>query len=153
MERRKHRVFLDSNVILSGIFSEGGAPRLILDLLSLELPVLTGLTGRFNLIEIERNIGIKMPGALPAWREHLPKLRLEVVPTPSSWDVALLGDAAGKKDLPVIASAVNGKTDHFVTGDRDLLALIGRREDLPFRAVSPAEFLNVLLPDVLGRKR
>lgn len=151
MERRRHRTFLDSNVILSGLFSDRGAPRLILDLMTLDLPVLAGLTGRFNLLEIERNIGKKLSGALSVWQLYLPQLKLEVVPTPSSWDVALLGDMAEGKDLPVIASVINGKADYFVSGDKRLLSRLEKRPDLPFRAAAPAEFLNGLLPEILGR--
>jgi predicted nucleic acid-binding protein len=153
MEKRKHRVFLDSTVILSGLFSDRGAPRLILDLMTLDLPVLAGLTGRFDLLEIERNIGKKLSGALSIWREYVPKLRLEIIPLPSSWDLALLGETAEAKDLPVIASAVNGKADHFVSGDKRLLSRLENRTDFPFRTASPSEFLDVLLPDILGRKR
>jgi predicted nucleic acid-binding protein len=153
MEQKKHRIFIDSNVILSGLFSEKGEPRLILDLLTLDLPVLTGLTGRFNLIEIERNIGKKLPGALSAWPLYLLQLRLEVIPMPSSWDLALLGDMAEGKDLPVVASAINGKADYFVSGDKRLFSRLEKRLDLPLRPAAPAEFLNVLLPDILGRRR
>jgi predicted nucleic acid-binding protein len=153
MERKKHRVFLDSSVILSGLLSDRGAPRLILDLMTLDLPVLTGQTGRFNLLEIERNIERKLPGARSVWREYVPKLKLEAVPVPSSWDLALLGDMAEGKDLPVIASAINGKADFFVSGDERLLSRLENRTDFPLRTALPAEFLSALLPDVLGRKR
>jgi hypothetical protein len=56
MGRKVVKVFLDSNVILSGLLSERGAPRILLDLLSLRLPFLTGSTGRYNLIEIDRDL-------------------------------------------------------------------------------------------------
>jgi predicted nucleic acid-binding protein len=56
MAKRSVRLFLDSNVILSGLLSERGAPRIILDLLNLGFPFLTGSTGKYNLIEIERNL-------------------------------------------------------------------------------------------------
>jgi predicted nucleic acid-binding protein len=126
---------------------------MILDLLTLGLPVLTGLTGRFNVLEIEQNIERKLPGAHSVWREYLPKLKLEVVPVPSSWDMALLGDMAEAKDLPVIASAINGKADYLVSGDSRLSSRLGHRPDILFRAAVPAEFLNVLLPEILARKR
>lgn len=153
MQRKKHRLFFDSNVILSGLFSERGAPRLILDLLSLDLPVLTGLTGRFNLIEIERNLQKKMAGALPAYRLYLPKLRLQIIPVPSPEDLRPLGGAAADKDLPVLASAINGKADHFVTGDKRLISLIGQKGGFPFKIVSPAELLDKVLPEILEGKR
>jgi putative PIN family toxin of toxin-antitoxin system len=152
MEKKRHRIFLDSNVILSGLFSERGAPRLILDLLSLDLPVLTGLTGRFNLMEIERNLEKKMPAALPAYLSFLPRLKLEVIPLPSREDLRPLSGTAEEKDLPVLASAVNGRADYLVTGDKKLLALIGREGVLPFKTVSPSEFLDRILPEILAGK-
>ena len=80
--RRICKVFLDSNVILSGLFSDQGAPRIILDLLAVGLPVLAGATGLYNLMEVERNLKKKMPEALPLYQEYLPKLGLEVVALP-----------------------------------------------------------------------
>jgi putative PIN family toxin of toxin-antitoxin system len=153
MERKRRRVFLDSNVILSGLVSESGAPRLILDLLSLDLPVLSGITGRFNLIEIERNLGKKMPAALPVYDSYLPRLKLEVIPLPSGEDLHPLSGAAEEKDLPVLASAVNGRADYLVTGDKNLLSLAGRKGGLPFITVSPSEFLDKLLSEILAGKR
>ena len=38
MAKSPTKFFLDSNVILSGIISDKGSPRIILDLLSLRLP-------------------------------------------------------------------------------------------------------------------
>jgi predicted nucleic acid-binding protein len=155
MERKKHRLFLDSNVILSGLFSEMGAPRLILDILSLDLPVLAGLTGRFNLTEIERNLQKKMPAALPAYRHYLPLLRLEIIPVPSPEDLKALSGVAADKDLPVLASAVKGDANHFITGDKRLISLLAKKGGLPFRTASPADFLDIALPEILegGRRR
>jgi len=153
MKTKKHRVFLDSNVILSGLFSERGAPRLILDVLSLSLPVLTGVTGRFNLTEIERNLEKKMAEALPAYRLYLPKLKLDIIPYPSREDLRPFVGTAEDKDLPVLASAVKGKADYFMTGDNKLISLIGRKGGFPFKTVSPAEFLDKVLPEILGGKR
>jgi predicted nucleic acid-binding protein len=68
-QKRRCKVFLDSNVILSGLFSDKGAPRIILDLLTLNLPVLSGATGRYNLMEVERNLNRKMPEALPLYQK------------------------------------------------------------------------------------
>jgi hypothetical protein len=53
------RIFLDSNVILLGLLSERGAPRILLNPLSLRLPFLIGSTGRYNLIEIERKLTLE----------------------------------------------------------------------------------------------
>ena len=82
MGKKVVRVFLDSNVILSGLLSDKGAPRILLDLLSIGPPFLIGLTGRYNLIEIERNIEKKMPGILSVYKEYFPKLNLKIIPLP-----------------------------------------------------------------------
>jgi len=150
MERKKHRIFLDSNVILSGLFSNAGPPRLILDVLSLGLPVLSGLTGRFNLTEIERNLEKKLPAVLPVYRDELPLLNLEIVPVPSAEDIRPFIGAVDAKDAPVLASAIQGRADHFVTGDKKLLARIHRMGGLGFRATNPADFMEKALADILA---
>lgn len=149
MERIKHRIFLDSNVILSGLISVNGAPRLILDLLCLDLPMLQGLTGRFNLMETERNIAKKMPAALPVFNHYLPRLKLEIIPVPSPQELDVFRGTGEDKDVPVLASATKGRADFFITGDKNLLALISRGGVFPVKSFSPAEFLDKVLPDIL----
>ena len=72
MAKKPVRVFLDSNVILSGLLSYTGSPRLILDLLTMEIPDLVGLTGRYNIVELERNIRKKAPKVLPVYMSISP---------------------------------------------------------------------------------
>jgi predicted nucleic acid-binding protein len=152
MGTEKHRIFLDSNVILSGLFSEKGAPRLILDLLCLDLPVLQGVTGRFDLTEIERNIAKKVPGALMVFDEYLPKLNLEIVPVPFLDELEPFRGAVDDKDLPVLASASMGRADFLVTGDNGLLAQISGQGAFLIKSLPPAEFLDRVLPVILAGK-
>ncbi|MBE3125091.1 MAG: hypothetical protein IMZ54_02700 [Acidobacteria bacterium] len=153
MAKKNLRIFLDSNVILSGLVSWRGAPRLILDILSLDLPGLSGLTGRYNLIEIERNIAKKIPAALPVFNDYFPKLKLEVISVPTPEELASFRGAVGDKDLPVLVSVVNGQADYFVTGDKDLISQIGQKGGFPFKTVSPADLLDKMLPAILGGNR
>ena len=147
MAKKGVKVFLDSNVIISGLFSDKGAPRVILDILCLGLPVLTGVTGEYNLIEIERNLTKKMPDALPVYRKYLPLLNLEVIPLPSSLEIKKLSGLTSDKDMPVLVSAISGNGDFLVTGDKkDFIRLKGK---CSFRILSPSEFLDVILPEVL----
>jgi len=147
MAEKSVKVFLDSNVILSGLLSDKGAPRVILDLLCLGLPMLDGATGKYNIIEIERNLIKKMPGVLPVYRKYLPLLNLEVIPLPSAGAIRKLFGTIADKDVPVLASAISCDADFLVTGDKkDFIKLKGK---YPFRIVSPAEFLDVILPEVL----
>ena len=127
MAKKNVKVFLDSNVILSGLLSDKGAPRVILDLLCLGLPMLSGATGEYNIIEIERNLIKKMPGVLPVYRKYLPLLDLEVIPFPSSGAIKKLLGTIADKDVPVLASAINGNADFLVTGDKkDFIKLKGK---------------------------
>ena len=147
MAKEGVKVFLDSNVIISGIFSDKGAPRVILDLLCLGLPMLTGATGKYNIIEIERNLTKKMPEALPVYRKYLPLLNLEVVPLPSPGEISKLSGLISDKDVPVLASAISGNVDFLVTGDKkDFVKLKGKYS---FRILTPAEFLDVIVAEVL----
>ncbi len=147
MVKKGVKVFLDSNVIISGLFSDKGAPRVVLDILCLGLPVLTGATGEYNLIEIERNLTKKMPDVLPVYRKYLPSLNLEVIPLPSSGEINDLAGATSDKDIPVLVSALKGGVDFLVTGDKkDFIKLKGK---CPFRILTPAEFLDAILPEVL----
>jgi predicted nucleic acid-binding protein len=150
MEKRRLRVFLDSNVIISGLFSERGAPRMILDILSLNLPVLTAITGDYNVREVERNLTAKLPAALPLFRSCLKIIGFEIVPLPERRSLAPLAGLTSEKDLPVLASAILGKADVLVTGDKqDLLRI--PKHNLPFAVLSPAEFLDEYLPEWLKR--
>jgi len=147
---RKYRIFLDSNVILSGLTSDLGAPRLILDVLSLGLPAIQGVTGRFNLTEIERNIARKIPAALTIFNDCLPKLDLEIVPVPFPEEMKPYAGIVDDKDHPVLASAMMGRADFFVTGDKKLLSQITAQSTFSFRALPPTDFLDRVLPDILS---
>lgn len=150
MATKPVRVFLDSNVILSGLLSDRGAPRVILDLFSLGLPFLKGSTGRYNIIEIERNLNKKLPACLLIYKEYLPKLNLEIIPLPTLEEIKKYSGATAAKDIPVLVSALNGKADFLVTGDKKDFSPLKRNGLLPLKIVNPAEFL-VVIPDFFPR--
>ena len=144
------RVFLDSNVVLSAFFSDRGAPSRILDVLAARLPPVHPLIGAYNLLEIERNIGKRLPEAQPLVRALIERLGFEIIPLPGLQAVEHWLPSVAAKDAPVIASAVNGNADVLVTGDkRDLLGSKDPR--LPFRILLPAFFLDSFLPRFLAR--
>lgn len=143
------RVFLDSNVILSGLLSDKGAPRIILDILCLRLPFLIGVTGRYNIIEIERNLAKKMPKVFPVYREYLPKINLEIIPMPSAGEVRKFSCHVPDKDISVVVSAIHGKADLLVTGDKKDYAKLKAKGSEPFKIVSPSEFIDMIFPEIL----
>lgn len=144
MAKKTVRIFLDSNVILSGLLSDSGAPRLILDVLSMELPHLVAVTGQFNIIEIERNIRKKAPKVLPIYQEYFPKLRIEIVPMPTPAEVTKHIGIIADKDTPVLVSAIKGKADFLVTGDKKHFDKIKKAGTFPFIITNPSDFLEQL---------
>jgi putative PIN family toxin of toxin-antitoxin system len=142
MATNSYRVFLDSNVIISGMLSDKGAPRIILDLLSLHLPGIIGITGEYNLVEVERNLTRKLPKALPVYLEYVPKLSLSVIPLPTVEELTEYFGAINDKDLPVLLSAIKGCADFLITGDNKDFNLINESNKYSFTVVSPAEFLE-----------
>ncbi|HMA53471.1 MAG TPA: hypothetical protein VKT17_03370, partial [Acidobacteriota bacterium] len=103
----------------------------------------------FNLTEIERNIARKIPAALTIFNDCLPKLDLEIVPVPFPEELKPYAGMVDDKDLPVLASAMMGRADFFVTGDKKLLSQIAAQNVFSFRALPPALFLDQVLPDIL----
>ena len=151
MGKKVVRVFLDSNVILSGLLSERGAPRIILDLLSLRLPFLIGATGRYNLTEIERNLKNKMPALLPLYKTYLPRLNLKVIPLPRPEDLRDFSGQIAEKDIPVLISAVRSRADFLVTGDKQHFGKVKGDDKYPFHVLTPSEFVDSILPEILKR--
>ena len=149
MGKKVVRVFLDSNVILSGFISERGAPRILLDLLSLGLPFLLGSTGRYNLIEIERNLKKKMPEILSVYKKYLPKLSLKVIPLPQPEEVREFSGKIANKDFPVLVSAIRSKAEFLVTGDKQHFGKMKDLDKYPFHVVTPSEFIDSVLPEIL----
>ncbi len=141
-------LFLDSNVILSGLLSSKGYPRILLDLLSLEVPILKGMTGQYNVEEIERNLKTRFPELLPIYQEFFPKMKLRIVEIPSSQEVVTLIKVMSPKDAPVLASARMGKADYLITGDKKGFP---KNVAKPILILNPFEFIEKILPTlVLG---
>ena len=149
MGKKVVSVFLDSNVILSGLLSERGAPRILLDLLSLGLPFLVGATGRYNLIEIGRNLKKKMPSLLSLYKSYFPKVNLKVIPLPRPEEVRDFSGKIAEKDIPVLISAIRSKVDYLVTGDKQHFGKMKELDKYPFHVVTPSEFLDSILPEIL----
>lgn len=147
MTKRDIRIFLDSPVIISGLFSEAGASRIILDILSLGLPHLTAVTGRCNIMEIERNLARRMTGAVPIYEKYIQKLNLKAVPLPTPAELQRFAGQSESKNSPVSASVISSQPNFFVTRskkDYDLEALA------PVRVVSPDEFLRLFVPEIIS---
>ena len=146
------KIFIDSNVLLSGIFSDKGAPRIILDLLTLKLPMLSGATGQYNLMEVERNLQKKMPEALTLWHEYLSRLGIEIVALPSRETVQKMAGVIAEKDIPVLASAMASGADYLITGDQKDFSGVRSDETFTMTIMNPSEFIEKVMPEILMQK-
>jgi predicted nucleic acid-binding protein len=91
----------------------------------------------------------KMPEAVPVYKEYVAKLNLRIIPVPALEEVKKYTGATSPKDVPVLVSAIKSKADYLITGDKkDFGKLKG---DYPFKVTSPSEFLEIILPEILGQ--
>jgi putative PIN family toxin of toxin-antitoxin system len=129
------RVFVDTNVLASAFATRG----LCADVLRHILAEHELLVGEVVLGELRRVLRTKLrvPAALAADIEELLRDH-ELVPKP---DRPLALKLRDPDDRWIIASAVAGRADVLVTGDRDLLDVADR---LPIPVLDPRGFWNLL---------
>ncbi len=91
----------------------------------------------------------KLPALLPAYKKYLPKLNLKIIPLPPLEQLRAFSGQVADKDVPVIVSALHGKADFLVTGDKKHFEKLKTQEDYPLKIVTPAEFLTLAFPEIL----
>ena len=136
----KLRVFLDSNVIFSGLYSAGGAPGIILERF---------IEGRLMVVvsqqvldEVIRTIKEKLPEALPALRKLLVNAPPEIWKDPIPEEVKRWSGLLDVGDAVVLAAAVAAQPDYFVTGDRHFTENPNIAEKADLQIVTPAQFIE-----------
>ena len=149
MAGRIVNLFLDSHVIFSGLLSDTGAPRIVLDILSLNLPFLSGLTDEFNLLEIERNLKRKLPGVFSVYRKYFSRINLQIVPLPRPAQLKDFSGMVAEKDVPVLVSAIRGGADFLIPGDKRHFGKIKLPAPYALKIVAPSEFVDLFLPEII----
>ena len=145
MSKPRPRVFLDSNVVFSGVYSPEGAPGIILE--HFVKGSISVVVSQQVLEEVVRTIRAKLPSALPALRRLLVSIPPEVVADPQPqeterWMKKLpLGDAA------ILAAAIGVRPDFFITGDKHFTEDPSIAEEAGLHIVTPAHFLGLLERD------
>ncbi len=136
------RAVLDTNVLVSGLISEHGAPRQLVD---------AWLDGHYTLVTslhqvVELNHVLAYPRIASRVRLSDAEVDLILAALLSQGQVVpgalqLPGVTRDPKDDPLVACAVEGAADYLVSGDRDLLDL-GETENILM--VTPREFVEIL---------
>jgi len=136
------RAVLDTNVLVSGLVAEQGAPHQVLD---------AWLEGRYTLVIslylVEEFLHVlsypRIAERLRLSEQELADVtaavlsRAEVTPG----HLRLPGVTRDPKDDAVVACAREGQADYIVSGDQDLLVL-GEYEGM--RVVTPRQFVEIL---------
>jgi putative PIN family toxin of toxin-antitoxin system len=138
------KIFLDTNVLASGIATRG----LCSELLESVIHDHELLTCQPVLRELERVLTekLRLPKAVVAGFLALLKAEGTVVESRKNPSIPIK-DA---DDIPILACAIAGKADVFVTGDKELLNLL-KIEDLA--VVSPRELWNQLAGLEPGKRK
>jgi uncharacterized protein len=129
------RVFLDTNVLVSAFATRG----VCADVLRVVLAEQTLVTGEVVLRELGRVLRTRIGLPPRAVREIDGFLReYEVVSRPATRAAVPQRDP---DDQYVVASAVEGRADVLVSGDRDLLDITA---EAPIKIVDPRGFWNLV---------
>lgn len=129
------RVCLDTNVLIAAFATRG----LCADVLRTVLAEHDRVIGEVILAELRRTLATKF--RVPADRIEAVESVLAafpVIPKPAEPSAIAVRDAS---DRWVLATAVAGKADILVTGDKDLLAA---RNESPLRILDPRSFWELL---------
>lgn len=138
----KPRVFLDTNVLFSGLRTPGGNPRRILQ--GATEGAVQVAVSQVVLVELARNLRRKAPHLMRDLEQLLTATTLEVAPEASDEEIARWRDAGLGTDAPIVAAAVLAEADYFCTGDRRLLSKASLIERAGLRVVTTGELLEAL---------
>jgi len=136
------RVFLDSNVIFSGMYSSQGAPGIILEHF---------IEGRLRVVisqqvlgEIVHTIKEKLPEALPALRRLLVNIPPEIGEDPTLEEVAHWAEVINIEDASILAAAIIAEPDYLITGDKHFFENPDIAEKSRLHIVTPTQFMKHL---------
>lgn len=115
----KYRVFVDTNILLSGIFFEGNESR-ILDLMEVDL-----ITSEDAVVELRKVVKKKLKylkeRTLEIALAETEKALADIIIIPRIKYNHKLKEAEylmkHKKDIPILAAVLYAKPDYFLTGD------------------------------------
>lgn len=101
----KPKVFIDADVLFAGSAapSEHGASLVVLRMA--EITLLEAYASQQVVVEVERNLAVKLPQALPALRMIIAHC-LKIVPDPHPDDLIPYARLADETDLPILVAAL-----------------------------------------------
>ena len=137
------RVFVDTSVLFSAIFSPNGYARDVLTLAGEDALIL--VISRDVLEETERNLQKKAPGKIPLFTTLIALLAPEIIEALTTEEVAATAAYTALKDAPIVAAAIKAGVDYLVTYDhKDLLDPPQVAEKSGLKIVRPETVIRLL---------
>src|ERR1035437_8192501 len=137
----KPRVFLDTNVIFSGLYSTNGAQGRILEFfINGDIGV---VVSQQVLDEVIRTIREKLPAALPALRRLLLNSPPEITSDPQPEEISRWQQKLAAGDAAILTAAITAQPDYFITGDNHFLAHPDIGAESGLHVITPAQFMNL----------
>jgi predicted nucleic acid-binding protein len=133
------RIFLDSNVIISGIYSKAGPPGKILDM---------HMDGRIQMVvckfvieEVIRNIKGGKSKDIPALYALLSNAPPLVAFDPGKNEILPWAKYLSYEDAVILAAAIGARVDCFISGDTHFHSTELKSQKLNLKILTPAEFV------------
>jgi predicted nucleic acid-binding protein len=141
-ENPEHRIFIDSNVLISGIYSSKGAPAKILYLHAYGR--LKIVVSQLILIETVLTLREKKPDAIPALNAFLTSCPPEIVMNPPVEQVNKWSAYLSFADAAIFAAAIAAESEYFVTGDSHFFSSALLAEKSGVSIVTPAQLVKLI---------
>jgi predicted nucleic acid-binding protein len=141
-EKPDHRIFVDSNVLISGIYSPKGTSARILYLHASRH--VTIVVSRLILTETVLTLREKKPDAVSALNAFLTNSPPEIVINPSIDQVKKWIEFLHFNDAAIFAAAISAEPEYFVTGDKHFHSTSLLSEKSGLRILTPAQLIRLL---------
>jgi len=138
----KPRIFLDTNVLFSGLYSSNGVPAIILEKFikgDIEIVI-----SQQVLEELVNTIKEKLPDALPTLKTLLVNMPPEVVADPEPGEFLPWKGKLSLGDASILTAAIKSEPDYFVTGDHHFLKVSGLIKKAGLIITTPAGLIKVI---------
>jgi len=140
---KKIKVFLDSNVFISALYSEKGAPGIIMDsYISGQIDILISQKVLNEIIIVLKN---KFPSVLDMLQKFLLAYPPVIIKDPPKESVKKWNGIINENDAAILESAIYCNPDYFITGDKHFFESSVIEQKSGLRIIKPREFLDILM--------
>jgi putative PIN family toxin of toxin-antitoxin system len=136
------RLFLDSNVLISGFFSPNGPPGKILSFHASKR--LSIVVCQLIIEEVVSTIREKKPDALRTLQSFLTSAPPEIIKNPPIKEVNHWTAFLHFEDAVILAAAISTEPDYFVTGDNHFYSDAHTSGKSGLRILTPAQMIKIL---------